>query len=63
MEVGNKHMGNTRTAVSHERRDSLKAGVAMAATPFIAKRWVQYPVACDDGIGSSVVDTPLLAAG
>ena len=29
---------------------------------FIAKQWVQYPVACDDGIGFSIFDSPLLAA-
>ena len=36
MEDRNKHIGNVRAAVSHERRDFLKAGVAMAAAPFIA---------------------------
>lgn len=36
MEVRKKRMGNIRTAVFHERRDFLKAGVAMAAAPFIA---------------------------
>lgn len=35
MEVRNKPMGNIRPAVSHERRDFLKAGVAIAAGPFI----------------------------
>lgn len=33
MEVKNKNTDNIRTAVSHERRDFLKAGVAMAAAP------------------------------
>ncbi|WP_419660000.1 flavodoxin family protein [Desulfosarcina variabilis] len=36
MAVRNKHTGNIRTTVSHERRVFLKAGVAMAAAPFIA---------------------------
>jgi multimeric flavodoxin WrbA len=36
MEAKNKNTDNLRTAVSHERRDFLKAGVAMAAVPFIA---------------------------
>ena len=36
MEVRIKPTGNIRTAVSHERREFLKAGVAMAAAPFIS---------------------------
>ena len=50
MEVKNKNTDNIRTAVSHERRDFLKAGITIAAAPIFA------------GIASTVLPTKAQAA-